>query len=205
MWKIFLMPVPIEKFSSKIFIFIEGILTKEFHDTPMKISCFLSNLQLHLSSSSLRSSKSNSGAYGCHSAYYTKLQNSHFNSALQDYTLRLCSTPAIRVGVVVSMGGDVAKKHPTENNGTNDNYLPVSLAFLTDKDRNKFHSAMEVDANPKSLAYGQSFLCVQSVLVPNEEGVDTPYDLKSLFTLPLQTLCKNLGITNCGSKNKFDL
>ena len=64
---------------------------------------------------------------------------------------------------------------------------------------------MEVDANPKSLACGQSFLCVQSVLVPNEEGVDTPYDLKSLFTLPLRTLCKNLGIANCESKNKFEL
>jgi hypothetical protein len=83
------------------------------------------------------------------------------------------------------MVGDVTKKHPTEKNGTDNNCLPVSLALLTDKDRNKFHSAMEVDANPKSLACGQSLLCVQSVLVPNKEGVDTPYDLKSLFTLPL--------------------
>ena len=99
----------------------------------------------------------------------------------------------------------MAKKHPSEKNGTNNNCLPVSLAFLTDKDRNKFHSAMEVDANPKSQSYGQSFLCVQSVLVPNEEGADTPYDLKSLFTLPLRTLCKNLGIANCGSINKFEL
>ncbi len=29
--------------------------------------------------------------------------------------------------------------------------------------------------------------------------------LKSLFTIPLRTLCKNLGIANCGSKNKYEL
>jgi hypothetical protein len=102
------------------------------------------------------------------------------------------------------MGGS-DKKRSSEKNGSNNNCLPVSLSFLTDRDRNKFHLALEVDANPKSQTYGQSFLCVQSVLVPNEEGIDTPYDLKSLFTVPLRTLCKNLGIANCGSKNKFEL
>ncbi len=51
----------------------------------------------------------------------------------------------------------MAKKHSSEKNyDTNNNCVPVS--FLTaEKDRS--HSAMEVDANPKSLACGQSF-CV---------------------------------------------
>jgi hypothetical protein len=178
-----LWPVPFEKISSKIFIFIEGILRKGFNDTPMKISCFLSNLQFqNLHRFARRNQILARMAVIVPSTQ--KLQYSLFISALQDCTL-LCSTPAIRVGVVVSMGGDAAKKHPAEKNGTNNNFLPVSLAFLTDKDRNKFHSAMEVDANPKSLAYGPSFLCILSVLVTNEEGVDTPYDMKSLFTLPL--------------------
>jgi hypothetical protein len=49
----------------------------------------------------------------------------------------------------------------------------------------KFLSALEVAPNQKSQTYAQSFMCVHSVLVPNDELIDEPYDLKELFTLPL--------------------
>ena len=91
-----------------------------------------------------------------------------------------------------------------KSKGTNNACLPPDLALLTDKDRSKFLSALEVDPNPKSSTYGKSFLCVHAVLVPSEEDANKTFDLKNLFTLPLRTLCRNMGITNCGSKNKFE-
>lgn len=47
-------------------------------------------------------------------------------------------------------------------------------------------------------------MCFHSVLVPNDEWLDKPFDLKALLTLPLRTLCKNLGVVNCRSKIKFE-
>ena len=93
---------------------------------------------------------------------------------------------------------------PPQKESNSSKLLPPILALLTDKDRAKFSSAMEVDPNAKSQTYGRSFMCVQSVLLPNQQGVPSPYNRKDLFTVPLRTLCKNLGISNCGSKNKFE-
>ena len=48
-------------------------------------------------------------------------------------------------------------------------------------------------------------MCVHSVLMPSEEdAAGKRFDLKALLTPPLWTLSRNLGIANCGSKNKFE-
>jgi len=119
---------------------------------------------------------------------------------LEHHNLRLTSFVAPLLVTIMADGTPAAEK----KNTTSRNHLPRCLALLSDKDRAKFLSTLEVDPNPKSQTYGQSFMCVHSVLVPNEDGVEEPYDLKALFTLPLRTLCKNVGIANCGSKNKFE-
>jgi hypothetical protein len=82
--------------------------------------------------------------------------------------------------------------------------LPPFLEVLTDRDREKFISAMEVDPNSKSPTYGTSAMCVQSVVITNQEGQSSPFNLKDLYTLPLRKLAKNIGVANCGSKNKYD-
>ena len=84
-------------------------------------------------------------------------------------------------------------------------HLP-SLALLTDRDRKKFLSALEVDKSQKSSTYGQSFLCVHSVVIESGEqgGAETLVDLKGLFTVQLRTLCKNMGIPNSASRNKYE-
>lgn len=87
-------------------------------------------------------------------------------------------------------------------------HLPPSLALLTDRDRKKFLSALEVDKSPKSSTYGQSFLCVHSVVIgggqDQEAGAETVVDLKGLFAVQLRTLCKNMGIPNSASRNKYE-
>jgi hypothetical protein len=99
-----------------------------------------------------------------------------------------------------------AEMQPFEKNkGTKNNCIPPALALLTDKDWTKFLSALDVDPNPKSQMYGKSFMCVHSVLTPSEEAAaGKRFDLKALLTPPLWTLSRNLGIANCGSKNKFE-
>ena len=47
-------------------------------------------------------------------------------------------------------------------------------------------------------------MCVHSVLLSCEDNTENLFDLKTLFTIPLRILCRNLGIVNCGSKNKFE-
>ena len=87
-------------------------------------------------------------------------------------------------------------------------HLPPALAVLTDRDRKKFLSALEVDKSQKSSTYGQSFLCVHSVLIESggQEGGETVADLKKgLFAVQLRTLCKkNMGILNSASRNKYE-
>ena len=67
-------------------------------------------------------------------------------------------------------------------------HLPPSLAMLTDHDRKKFLSALEVDKSQKSSTYGESFLrCVHSVVIESgeQEGAETHYDLKGLSAVKL--------------------
>ena len=49
-------------------------------------------------------------------------------------------------------------------------------------------------------------LCVSSIPFSCQAKtiLRNTFDLKTLFTLPLRILCRNLGIVNCGSKNKFE-
>ena len=77
---------------------------------------------------------------------------------------------------------------------------------MTDHDRKKFLSALEVNKSQKSSTYGQSFLCALSVVIERGEqgGAETLVDLKGLFAMQLQTLCKNLGIPNSVSQNKYE-
>ena len=124
---------------------------------------------------------------------------------LEHHNLRLTSFVAPLLVAIMADGPPAAEKKST----TSRNHLPRCLAsLLSDKDRTKVLSTLEVNPNPTKTiqTYGQSLICVHSVLVPNEDGVEERerYDLKALFTLPLRTLCKNVGIANCGSKNKFE-
>jgi hypothetical protein len=84
--------------------------------------------------------------------------------------------------------------------------LPIELALLTDEDRGRFDLSLEIDANPKSKAFGEEFLTAQSVRLqstsPNEPEV--VFDLKTLTVDHLRKLCTNIGIVNCGSHNKFN-
>ena len=63
--------------------------------------------------------------------------------------------------------------------------------------------ALELDPNPKSKTFGADFLVAQTVTV-NVEGRDVPFQLKSMVVDHLRQLCKNVGVINCGSSNKFD-
>ena len=74
---------------------------------------------------------------------------------------------------------------------------------MTDEDRSKFGMALEVDSNPKSKTFGTEFLVVQTVnVIVNEKEVK--FDLRTLVVDHLRRLCKNVGVINCGSFNKFD-
>ena len=66
-------------------------------------------------------------------------------------------------------------------------HLPPALALLTDCDRKKFLSALELNKSQKSSTYGQSFLCVHSVVVESkeQEGGETVVDLKGLFAVEM--------------------
>jgi hypothetical protein len=77
---------------------------------------------------------------------------------------------------------------------------------LTDHDRKKFLSALEVNKSKKSSTYGQSFLCVHSVVIKSGEqgGAEILVGLKVLFAVQRQTLCKNMGIPNSASRNKYE-
>jgi hypothetical protein len=88
-------PVPIEK----VFIDIEGIRTEEFHNTPMKIWCFRSNLQFHLSPSLHNQNLA-------HCNWCAKIAELSFHFSTPN-----CGVPAtiaLCFRVVVTMGCDVA-------------------------------------------------------------------------------------------------
>jgi hypothetical protein len=89
--------------------------------------------------------------------------------------------------------------------------LPMSLSKLTDKDRDKFELVLEIDNNPKINNFGKEFLVAKSVTLPptcpddcDDPTNTTTYKLSSLTIDNLRKLCKNIGIVNCGSHNKYN-
>ena len=78
------------------------------------------------------------------------------------------------------------------------------LACVTDEDRSKFGLAMEIDSNVKSKTYGTEFLVVQTIDVSVDNDKSVLFDLKCLIVDHLRRLCKNVGVINCGSFNKFE-
>jgi hypothetical protein len=77
--------------------------------------------------------------------------------------------------------------------------LPLEVIALTDKDSDMFVISMENDPNTKSTTYGNEFSVVTSVKL--KDGGQ--YNLKSLTVEQTRVLCRNIGVLNCGSMNKF--
>jgi hypothetical protein len=84
--------------------------------------------------------------------------------------------------------------------------FPIELVPITNQDRDKFEFALEIDSRKQSSTYQSEFLVAKSVQVPsNDPGEEFKIvDLNSLVVDHLRLLCKNIGITNFGSKNKFE-
>jgi hypothetical protein len=88
--------------------------------------------------------------------------------------------------------------------------LPLEVASLTDRDREKFTLVLEIDKTSKSATYGQEFLVAKSVSIPStNSSIDDPVlkpamDLCLLSVENLRKLCTNLGISNAGSYSKFN-
>jgi hypothetical protein len=83
--------------------------------------------------------------------------------------------------------------------------LPIELLLLDDKDQEKFDLALEVDDNPKSKNYSKEFLVAQFVrLQSTDEKYNGKFEINKLTIDQMRKLCRNLGITNCGSYNKFN-
>lgn len=78
--------------------------------------------------------------------------------------------------------------------------LPEILATLSDKDKDRFTFALECDPNPKSKTYGKEYNVVQKVKVNDN---DEYFDLTTLNQDQIRMLCRNIGVTNCGSSSKF--
>ena len=74
---------------------------------------------------------------------------------------------------------------------------------MTDDDRSRFGLALELDPNPRSKSYGSECLVAQTVRVNVNNG-EVIVDLKILIVDHLRRLCKNVGVVNCGSANKFE-
>jgi hypothetical protein len=93
---------------------------------------------------------------------------------------------------------------PVKKRKTRD--LPLELALLTDKDRDKFALVLEIDINKKSPSFSKEFLVAKSVTLQSTSSYELPiyYDLATLTVDHLRKLCKNIGIVNCGSHNKFN-
>jgi hypothetical protein len=64
--------------------------------------------------------------------------------------------------------------------------FPAELSFLTDKDRDKFELVLEIDTNG------------------DDSATTTIYQLGTLSIDNLRKLCKNIGVVNCGSHNKYN-
>jgi hypothetical protein len=83
--------------------------------------------------------------------------------------------------------------------------LPSELSLLDDKDCEKFVLILEAENNPKSQFYKKKFLVAQSVrILESEEHPDGKFDLNKLTIEQMRKSCKNVGISNCGSQNKFN-
>ena len=77
---------------------------------------------------------------------------------------------------------------------------------MTDDDRKNFGLALELDPNPKSKYFGSECLVAQTVTVKDDDtGEEILYDLKPLVLDHLCQLCRNVGVCNTGSMNKFEL
>jgi hypothetical protein len=77
---------------------------------------------------------------------------------------------------------------------------------VTDDDRKNFGIALELDPNPKSKFFGSECLVAQTVTVKDHDtGEEILYDLKPLVLDHLRRLCRNVGVSNTGSLNKFEL
>jgi hypothetical protein len=84
--------------------------------------------------------------------------------------------------------------------------FPPVLAKVTDDDRKNFGLALELDPNPKSKYFGSECLVAQTVTVKDDDtGEEILYDLKPLVLDHLRQLCRNVGVCNAGSMNKFEL
>ena len=81
--------------------------------------------------------------------------------------------------------------------------IPSELVCLTDEDSSKFGMALEIDKNPKSKTYGAEFLVAQTVNVIVDDK-PVVFDLNTLTVELIRRLCKNIGVVNCGSFNKFE-
>jgi hypothetical protein len=84
--------------------------------------------------------------------------------------------------------------------------FPTERVLITDQDQDKFEFALEIDSRKQSSTYQSEFLVAKSVQVPSSDpGEELKIvDLNSLAVDHLCLMCKNMGVTKFGSKNKFE-
>ena len=99
---------------------------------------------------------------------------------------------------------DVATTPPASNKKRKTKEFPSELANVTDEDRSRFVMALELDPNPRSKTFGSECLVARTVTVNIDNGEEVVVDLKSLIVDHLRQLCRNVGVVNVGSVNKFD-
>ena len=75
---------------------------------------------------------------------------------------------------------------------------------MTDDHRSRFGFALELDPNLMSKNYGSESLVAHQTVTVNVDNSEVVVDLKALVVDRLRQLCKNVGVVNCGSANKFD-
>jgi hypothetical protein len=93
----------------------------------------------------------------------------------------------------------------TINKRTKTKEIPIKITLINDKDRHKFDLVLEVDSNVKSKEYGKEFYVARYIIIePTADYPDGKFDIDKLTIELLRKLCKNVGIANCGSHNKFN-
>jgi hypothetical protein len=66
--------------------------------------------------------------------------------------------------------------------------------------------ALELDPNTKSKYFGSECLLTETVTIKEDDTEEKiVYDLKPLVLDHLRQLCRNVGVCNTGSMNKFEL
>lgn len=103
----------------------------------------------------------------------------------------------------------VAAPKTTKASKTKAKPLLDELCAITDQDFALFSYRLEVDPNKKSDSYGREYKLAYKVEIPKKTGVgdeDKQYfEINQLTVIQMRAFARQLGVSNCGSMNKFDI